>query len=80
MGGDTKTNTPFRPFVVIVSIAGGDSWVGIPHPTERNSRRPRVSIAGGDSWVGILLRIGQKMLQGLVSIAGGDSWVGIRNL
>ena len=37
-----------------VSIAGGDSWVGIPG-RPRSGGRPhgRVSIAGGDSWVGI---------------------------
>ena len=38
-----------------VSIAGGDSWVGIPNGVRYVAHAVDVSIAGGDSWVGILL-------------------------
>ena len=40
--------------VYMVSIAGGDSWVGIHSMGLGRRRRRLVSIAGGDSWVGIL--------------------------
>ena len=36
-----------------VSIAGGDSWVGIPCAANWLAMYSPVSIAGGDSWVGI---------------------------
>ena len=61
-----------------VSIAGGDSWVGIPVYFYEFFEHKSVSIAGGDSWVGIPLRNGALERWNDVSIAGGDSWVGIR--
>ena len=42
-----------------VSIAGGDSWVGIPPVINGETLGTLiVSIAGGDSWVGI--RVGKR--------------------
>ena len=39
--------------LVAVSIAGGDSWVGIRQSAPGQLLGLPVSIAGGDSWVGI---------------------------
>ena len=43
-----------------VSIAGGDSWVGIHHDGHAACVLQKVSIAGGDSWVGIRQRIDSR--------------------
>ena len=53
MGGDTGNLGQFLGLLV-VSIAGGDSWVGILAIVIGPCARDIVSIAGGDSWVGIL--------------------------
>ena len=61
-----------------VSIAGGDSWVGIRQQPPGAAAPRFVSIAGGDSWVGIPCSAMLRLEDTTVSIAGGDSWVGIR--
>ena len=76
MGGDTPTAVQVTAWLT-VSIAGGDSWVGIQYDTSGNEIDIVVSIAGGDSWVGILAPVRIKRSHNGVSIAGGDSWVGI---
>ena len=52
MGGDTSRRWPIL-LSRVVSIAGGDSWVGIRDHYHVRPQRLKVSIAGGDSWVGI---------------------------
>ena len=77
MGGDTKAPAGGGA-VGMVSIAGGDSWVGILPSLSFFHWYWPVSIAGGDSWVGIQGTLDGVRVPPLVSIAGGDSWVGIR--
>ena len=77
MGGDTLLRTAGLGFACGVSIAGGDSWVGIQFWRAILEIDRQVSIAGGDSWVGIPTIPGMRRPIKSVSIAGGDSWVGI---
>ena len=56
MGGDTRPIRRQDCRLIIVSIAGGDSWVGIPRVAIVEAEVEGVSIAGGDSWVGIRQR------------------------
>ena len=78
MGGDTWHNDTVPVTATIVSIAGGDSWVGI-HKTGPNSKdnfetfQSQVAILG---W-GYCVSCYWSCYPFLVSIAGGDSWVGI---
>ena len=79
MGGDTwlQRATPQRPHRV--SIAGGDSWVGIlvhrpPADIRICSFNRRWRFLGGDTSA----RLSLSFACHKVSIAGGDSWVGIR--
>ena len=54
LGGDTWLMPQASWATPAVSIAGGDSWVGIHGRAVRIiSPISHVSIAGGDSWVGI---------------------------
>ena len=53
MGGDTVEGAGRHVRHTVVSIAGGDSWVGIQGTLDGVRVPPLVSIAGGDSWVGI---------------------------
>ena len=76
LGGDTITECTCR-HCGAVSIAGGDSWVGIPGlpfglivVPESFNRRWR--FLGGDTGDD-----GRDKAKAMVSIAGGDSWVGI---
>ena len=77
MGGDTECNGTFT-ITAPVSIAGGDSWVGIPC-TRRYSWRVvfcfnrRWRFLGGDTRHEDTAHCDTWF----VSIAGGDSWVGI---
>ena len=50
--GYIKRGAEFH-WILDVSIAGGDSWVGIRRQMPTLARAKIVSIAGGDSWVGI---------------------------
>ena len=78
LGGDTILGLTTGQNIRAVSIAGGDSWVGIPagqagllRPHPSFNRRWR--FLGGDTPLdGAILS-----KSGAVSIAGGDSWVGI---
>ena len=77
LGWGYKVNVAYIETIKTVSIAGGDSWVGIRCVSRRLAVSGLVSIAGGDSWVGIL-NVGNAVgVAIIVSIAGGDSWVGI---
>ena len=62
-----------------VSIAGGDSWVGIPGIPPLIAGcitfQSQVAILGWGYGAGL----GVAAEDADVSIAGGDSWVGIRN-
>ena len=57
LGGDTSL-LPTMSSGSPVSIAGGDSWVGIRSQAQPLRQYVHVSIAGGDSWVGILIFAG----------------------
>ena len=53
LGGDTWLMPQASWATPAVSIAGGDSWVGIHGSLMPVGTEGLVSIAGGDSWVGI---------------------------
>ena len=61
-----------------VSIAGGDSFLGLPEECRQyRVGIEGVSIAGGDSFLGLRKYAFVEFARHIVSIAGGDSFLGL---